>query len=137
MNSKKKKNVVISIGLVTAWVCIIIILSAASSKDPNNISTGYFWARLSGLLVGFGGLLFLALRIFNSISRNENFWYAFFATSNFIVGLAGGLFYLTHNINFIGLHDLLPNLLLGVIMMTDLILHDYIFKRNDSQNRVD
>jgi hypothetical protein len=127
MHQKKKKHIVISLGIILAWVCIMIISSALSWKDNNIISIGYVWARLSGLLAGLGGLIFLALRLYNVVNRNENFGYAFFSIANLVIGLAGVVFYSIRRINQVGLHALLPNLFIGVVMMTDLFLYDHIF----------
>lgn len=129
MISKKAKNIGISLGILAAWVCIVIILAALSSNDPNNISLVYIWVRFSGLLAGFGGLLFLALRIFKSIDRSRIFLYTLLGTANLILGLCGVTFYFMRKINTLGLHDLLPNLLIGVIIFTDIFQFETIFKK--------
>src|SRR5689334_14221102 len=131
MQSKRNRNIAVSVGICAAWVCIICILSALSNNDGNIIALAYVYARISGLLAGLGGLIFLVLRVFASISRTHNFGYAFFCTSNVLIGAAGVIFYFSRNINMVGLHELLPNLFIGVIMMADIFLYDYIFKGKD------
>ena len=116
---------------LSAWV--IFLLSGKSDSDAGNIAVLYVWARLSGLVAGFGGLLFIALRIFKAIGRDRNFLYVFFGTANVVLGLGGVSFYFLHKINTIGLHDLLPNLLIGVAIIVDLFLFEYMFGRKKSQ----
>jgi len=133
MKSIKIKNIGISLGILAAWICIVLIVAAISSNDPHNISLVYVWVRFSGLLVGFGGLLFLALRIFKAINRDRNFLYIFFGTANLVLGICGIGFYFLRKINMLGLHDLLPNLLIGVIIFADIFLFETIFKKNLSE----
>jgi len=133
MKSIKIKNIGISLGILAAWICIVLILAAISSNDPSNISLVYVWVRFSGLLVGFGGILFLALRIFKAINRDRNFLYIFLGTANLALGICGIGFYFLRRINTLGLHDLLPNLLVGVIIYADIFLFETIFKKNPSE----
>jgi hypothetical protein len=122
MNSVKLKNIFVSLGILAAWICIIVIVSALSENNGNNISLLYIWARLSGLIAGLGGLVCLALRLFKVIDRHTNFWYTFFTVANSIIGAAAIFFYFHRQINAVGIHDLLPNLLIGVVLVIDLIL---------------
>lgn len=133
MISKKVKNIGISLGILAAWVCIVVILSALSSKDPNNISVVYIWVRLSGLLAAFGGLLFLALRLFKAVNRDRNFLYIFLGTANLVLGVYGIGFYFIRKINVLGLHDLLPNLLIGIVIFADIFLFGTLFNKSPSE----
>ena len=133
MKQKKLRNIAFSLGILALWAGATILLSAKANSDAGNISVLYIWARLSGLIAGFGGLLFIALRIFKAIGRDHNFLYVFLGTANLVLGLGGVCFYFLHKINILGLHDLLPNLLIGVTIMVDLFLYEYMFGCKKSQ----
>jgi len=131
--STKIRNISYSLVLLAAWTGILLFLSAKADSNSGDISSLYFWAKLTSLIAGFGALLLLGLRVFNVIDRNRNFLYAFLGTANIALGLCGIGFYFFRKINMIGLHDLLPNLLIGTIIFVDIFLFETIFKKNKSQ----
>jgi hypothetical protein len=133
MRSIKIRNIFYSLTLLAAWTSVIAILSAKADSTPGDISALYFWAKLTSVLCGFGGLLILILRIFKVINRNTNFLYSFLGTTNIALGLSGVGFYFFRKINVIGVHDLLPNLLIGVIIFADIFFFDTIFKRKSPE----
>jgi hypothetical protein len=113
---------------MVAWISIILILSAKADSNPGGISVLYFWAKVTSLVGGFGALLLIGLRIFKAINRDKNFLYALLGTINIVLGCCGISFYFFGRINMIGLHDLLPNLLIGVLILSDIFLFETIFK---------
>ena len=126
MRSKKLRNIAISLILVALWASVMLFLSAQTNKG--DISPLYFWMKLTTLVAGFAGLLLLALRIFKVINRDRNFLYILFGTANLILGLCCICFYFIGKINLIGLHDTLPNLFVGIVIIADVFLFESIFK---------
>jgi hypothetical protein len=133
MLSKKLINIAYSILILAAWTSIVLLLSAKANSNSGDISALYFWAKTTSLMASFAGLALIALRIFKKIDRDRNFLYAFLGTANIALGLCGVLFYFLHKINIIGLHDLLPNLLIGVVVMADIFLFNFVFKKEEIQ----
>ena len=130
MNSIKGKNIAYSLIILAVWSSFVLIASAKADANPNSgsISAFYFWAKLTSLAAGFGGLTMLTLRIFRKIDRYGNFFYTFFGTANTMLGMCGITFYYLKRINSIGLCDLLPNLLIGAAIMIDLFFFESLFK---------
>jgi hypothetical protein len=126
--SVKLKNIVISLVLSACLFCVLLILSTKTDHSPGIISVGYFWLNIANLVSIFGALLLLVLRIFKVIDKNRNFLYAFFGATNMILGICALSFFFLNMLNIVGLHNLLANLLLGVIIIVDLFLFDYMFK---------
>jgi hypothetical protein len=127
MLTKKLRNIALSLNFIALWVSVILFLSAQTNKG--DISPLYIWMKLTILLAGFSGLLMLALRIFKVITR-ANFLYTFLGTANMMLGLSGVYFYILGKINMIGLHDTIPNLFVGVVVLTDIFLFESIFKND-------
>ena len=130
MHSKKLRNISYSLILLAVWTSIILLLSIRPNSNPGDISAFYFWAKFTSLVVGFGALLLIGLRIFNIVDKNRSFLYCFLGTANLALGFCGIGFYWLRKINMNGLHDLLPNLLIGVIILADIFLFELI-----SQNK--
>lgn len=130
MLSKKLRNIALSLILVALWICLILFLSAKGNENSGDISALYIWTKISGLLAGFAGLLMLALRIFKVITRDQYFLYPFLGTANMVLGLLSVYFYLVGKINLVALHDTIPNLFVGVVVMADIFLFESIFKNN-------
>jgi|GEM_PF-2188024 len=135
MQPTKLRNIAYSLIILAIWISFVLLVSAKANSSPNSgyISAFYFWAKLSSLVAGFGGLAMLALRIFYKVARDRNFLYAFFGTANAVIGLSGTTFYFLGKINTIGLHDLLPNLFVGVVILADMFLLETIFKTNKTE----
>ena len=130
MLSKKLRN--IGFALILDALLASVILLLAGNGNSSVISL-YISIKLAILIAGFWGLLMLALRIFWKIDRDRNFLYAFLGTSNMILGLLGICFYFIGKINLIGLHDTLPNLFVGVIVLSDIFLFKSIFSNNGAR----
>ncbi|HEY4064151.1 MAG TPA: hypothetical protein VGM30_19730 [Puia sp.] len=130
MRSVKLRNISYSLIALAALTGIIFFISARADLNAGDISALYFWTKLSSLIASFGALILIVLRIFKRIDRDRNFIYVFFGTANILLGLCGVSFYFLRKINIIGLHDLLPNLLIGIVIFADLFLFDALFRRS-------
>ena len=129
MHSKKLRNISYSLILLIICTSIILLLAVRTNANPGNISALYIWAKLIGIIAAIGGLLLIGLRIFNVIDKNRNFLYSFIGTTNSALGLCGISFYLSGKINMIGLHDSLPNLFLGIVVLLDIFLFELVFHK--------
>lgn len=129
MFSRKLRNISYSLLLLGVWTSIILIIGARSNSNSGNISVIYIWVKFTSLISGAAGLILIILRAFSIIDKNRNFIYSFFGTTNFALALCGIGFYLSGKINTIGLHDLLPNLLIGVVIIADIYLFESIFHK--------
>jgi hypothetical protein len=127
MISRKLRNISFSFVLTAVWASAILFTSARTNSG--DISVFYFYTKESSLLLLIGGILLLALRIFRVIDKNKNFIYCFFGIANTLLGLLGVVLYLAGKINVFGIHDLLLNLLIGVLILADLFLFEMLFKK--------
>lgn len=118
---------------LAAWTCIIWDLSARSEAGAGEISALYFWVKITSLGAGLAALGLIVMRIFKIIDKNRNFWYAFLGTTNLVLGLSGIFFYAFHKINIFGLHALLPNILIGITLFSDVFFFEKIFKKKNFQ----
>ena len=130
---QKLKNLAYSLIILAIWTSFVLLVSKRGGSDPGNISVFYFWARLTSIIACFGALLFIGLRIFKVVDKNRNLAYSFFGVANTALGIYGITAYLSQKINIVGLHDLLLNLLAGVIILIDIFLFETIFKKNRLQ----
>lgn len=133
MHSKKLRNVFHALILLGIWICIVVILSSKASSGLGDISAFYFWTKLTSIIAGFGALLFVGLRIANAFDKNRNLAYSFMGVANTGLGLLGIAAYCLNAFNIIGLHDLLLNLLAGVLILTDIFLFETMFKKSPRQ----
>lgn len=130
MTTRKSRNISYSFALTVVSTSIILFLSART--NARDISVLYVYTKASSLFLLIGGILLLALRLFKAIDKNRNFLYCFFGIANFLLGMAGVVLYLTGKINIFGIHDLLLNLFLGVLIQTDILLFDWLFRKRIS-----
>jgi len=122
MITTKAKNIAVSSAILLALICVLFLLSKMNEGHSDPISPLYFWAKGTSLLSIIGAFILLALRIFRFIDKNKNFLYSFFATANSLLGIIGVCLFAAHRINTVGLHNLLLNLLLGVVLFADLFV---------------
>ena len=127
MTARKLRNISYSSVLTAVWASVILFMSARTNSG--DISVLYFYTKASSLILLIGGILLLALRIFRAIDKNKNFLYCFFGLANTLLGLLGVVLYLAGKINMFGIHDLLLNLLIGVLILADLFLFELLFKK--------
>ena len=135
MRSAKLRNISYSLIVLSVLASIILFVSARADLNAGDISALYFWTKTSSLIAGFGALILIGLRIFKHIDRDRSFMYVFFGTANILLGLCGVGFYFLRKINIIGLHDLLPNLLIGVVIFADIFLFAALFRRSPPDRR--
>lgn len=130
MQSKKLRNIALSAILIALYASAILLLSA--KNNSGDISPLYIWMKMTTLVAGFSGLLMLVLRIFKVIDRDRNFLYTLLGTANMVLGLLGICFYFLNKINITGLHDMILNLFVGVVVLSDVFLLEIIFKKNET-----
>jgi len=120
MDSKKIRN--ISYSFIAFAICISVVLFMSTGKYSNSgvVSDFQVLILVTTVLADIGGGTLIIIRIFKVIDKNTNFLYCFFGIMNSTLGLSGILFYFIHKINLTGLHDLLLNLLIGAIILSDL-----------------
>jgi len=131
MNSQKLRNLGYSLIILIVWTSFILIVSARGRSEPGQISVLYFWTKLTSVIAGVGALVLIVLRVFKVVDKNRNLAYSFLGVTNIALGLYGIAAYLLHMINMAGIHDLLLNLLAGVILLIDILFFESIFSHNN------
>lgn len=120
MINQKVRNILVSLIILAFWASAILFLSSKNASDPGTISLLYVWAKVTSILASCTAGIFFVLRLMRLVHQQRNFVYSFLAVTNTLLGVAGVVFFLMHKINIIGLHDLLLNLLIGIILLADI-----------------
>lgn len=120
MDSKKIRNISYSFIAFAIWISVVLFISTGQNNNSGVVSDFQVLILLTTVLADIGGGILFIIRIFKVIDKNTNFLYCFFGIMNATLGFSGILFYFIHKINLTGLHDLLLNLLIGVIILSDL-----------------
>lgn len=127
MTTRKLRNIFYS--FVLTAVLTGAILFASAGTNAGDISVLYIYTKASSLILLIGGTLLLILRLFRALDYNKNFLYCFFGLANLLLGILGVVLYVSGKINTFGIHDLLLNLLIGVVIQTDIFLFDWLVSK--------
>jgi hypothetical protein len=129
MRSKKIRNISYSLIALASWISIVLFMSTSPDKNSGVVSVFQVWILLTTVIADIGAVILIIIRIFKVIDKNTNFLYCFLGVTNSILGLGGILFYSIQKINITGLHDLLFNLFLGAIILSDLFFFEPIIEK--------
>jgi len=120
MDSQKIRNISYSFIAFAIWISVVLFMSTGKYSNSGVVSDFQILILVTTVLADIGGSILIIIRIFKVIDKNANFLYCFFGIMNCTLGFSGILFYFIHKINLTGLHDLLLNLFIGVIILSDL-----------------
>ena len=123
------KRSILSLIVLGCLTSILLVASARSVAGPGAIPVSYIWVKLTSVLSAGGAILSIGLRLFRVIHPSKSFPYTFLAITNTILGIGGVLFYVIHKINLIGLHTLLLNLLIGIVLLADIFFFDVMIRK--------
>ena len=125
------KNLLISLLILAAWTAMTLFIGSKSQSplDYGITLFGGLWVLRLGALCGAG--IVILLRIIQRINRQTNFFYFFLAISNFVLGVFGSILFIINESNQLILHELLPNLLIGTILLVDIFFFNALFNKSD------
>ena len=118
--SAKYRNLLISLFIIIIWSGIILFLSSNSKSELGTGFALYSWVMLTRFVAIIAGILSLVIRITRIMKRKIDLWYFLPGMFNVCLGVIGVVVFLTKNASASIFHDLLPNLLLGVLILGDI-----------------
>jgi len=125
----KCRNILLS--LITVAVCtgLLLLWSAKVTSDLGDKFFLYICVQFTSVIVLWASVLLIILRTFRLFDQEHNFLYSFLAVTNTILGLSGVILYLLGKINTVGLHALLLNLLVCVVLFADILFFKSVFQK--------
>lgn len=119
MQDMKYKKLLISIGIIAAWILIVILFFNRSNNGLGkefSIAVMYMVTRNVAIVVGAIALLF---RILKLIKVNTNILYVLIGTLNLSVGILCIVLYALKQADMQWLNKCLINLLVGFLIIAD------------------
>ena len=114
---------IISIFIAVLLFAFIFLVNNNDPKPGIGIYFKLEIIKFTAICTGFISVLIaVGSRILKKDSYNKNFFYILIAVMNFILGLYGIFYFLTETDGIKVLHGFLPNLLLGVLTISDVFL---------------
>lgn len=122
MLTKKYINLLISLGIIAAYVSLIFLLFYGNNNGLGKsfgVAVMYMLTRNVALVLGGIALL---TRIFKLVKGNSNLFYVLTGTVNLCVGVLCIALYFFHQADMPWLNKCLLNLLIGFLIVADTVL---------------
>ena len=129
---RKYKKLLLSLFIIAMWLGLILIISSNNTSKSGGSFNLFVWfilTRYVALITGcIGIILAIILRITKNLKYTSGFIYILIGALNSFLGIFAVIYFNIKPPETPAIHDFIPNLLVGVLIMIDIFFLDTALK---------